>query len=214
MIPNPNPMAHTFKNSAETRRIYSVIFEPREAPPPQTILITSGWRGEGKTTLACNLAVLASREKAKKILLMDCNGFAPGVHTRFGIPSPLPLMHANPAKGLPGTLTQMPTMGDLSILAAGLPSQTGEMPTDPFGFMHDARKEYDHIIIDTSSVFPTNRHMNDPMLLSKMADGVVLVALTNVTQRAKTKRACCALQSNGANILGVVANQWQNPLSV
>ena len=205
MIPNQNPMAHTFTNSAETRRIYSVIFEPREAPPPHTLLITSGWRGEGKTTLACNLAVLASREKSKKILLMDCNDFAPGVHTRFGIP--------RPSRGLPGTLAHMPTMGDLSILATGIPSETGKMPTDPFEFMRDARKKYDHIIIDTSSVFPTNRHMNDPMLLSKMADGVVLVALTNVTPKAKTKRACCALQSNGAIVLGVVANQWKNPLS-
>jgi Mrp family chromosome partitioning ATPase len=68
------------------------------------------------------------------------------------------------------------------------------------------------VIIDTSPAFPTNQRMIDPVEISKLSDGVVLVTLTNVTPRQELKRACTAIETAGANILGVVANQWQNPI--
>jgi len=207
----------TMESIAETRRIYSVVFEQKETPPPQSVLITSGSKGEGKTTLACNLAVLAARDQGKKVLIIDYNWFAPAVHTQFMIPERSHTASHNEPENALDLVTQVPGIHGLSVLTAAdfssaTRQSTNSLETEISAFMTEAPKIYEQIFIDASSVYPTNRNMNDPMLLAKATDGVILIALTNVTPKSKTKRACYALQSNGAQVLGVVANEWRNPL--
>ncbi len=209
----------TLKSSAETRRIYSVVFDQKRPLSPQTVLITSGWRGEGKTTLACNLAVLAAQENGKKVLVMDYNWFTPKVHTQFDMPELSPMSLASASEDPLDKATQVPGMENLSVLTAAAFSKADSW-RDACSFtyltnlMSEAKKRYDHIFLDASAVFPTNQNMNDPMLLGKAADAVILIALTNVTPKSKTKRASCRLQANGAKVIGIVANQWRNPLSI
>ena len=79
-------------------------------------------------------------------------------------------------------------------------------------FLTNAREVYDQVFVDTSSIFPTNYRMTDPVRISNSASGVVLVALTNVTRRQVVKKASVAMEISGANLIGVIANQWQNPI--
>jgi Mrp family chromosome partitioning ATPase len=207
----------TLRSNAETRRIYSVVFDQKGVSSPQTILITSGWRGEGKTTLACNLAALAVQEKGKKVLVMDYNWFAPQVHTQFDIPELPAVSPAGDSRDPLDRATQVPGMDNLSVLTAAAFSKADSWKdassfSDLSSLISTAKKKYDHIFLDASAVFPTNRNMNDPMLLGKAADGVILIALTNVTPKSNTKRASCRLQASGALVIGVVANQWRNPI--
>ncbi len=199
---------------AEIRRIYSAIFNQKDTPPPKSILITSGSKGEGKTTLACNLAALAAREKGKKVLIIDYNGFSPTVHSQFGIPE----LSSPHAPGSPfDEIAQVPDMEGLSILTAAAFSRieawenNGSHKEMPY-FIQEAKARYDQIFIDASAAYPTNHKMNDPITLGKAVDGVILIALTHATPKAKTKKACYALQSCGAAVLGIVANEWKNPL--
>ncbi|SCX95758.1 Chromosome partitioning ATPase, Mrp family, contains Fe-S cluster [Desulfoluna spongiiphila] len=212
-IPSP-----TRQSLTETRRIYAMVFEQQKTSPPKTILVTSGWRHEGKTTLTCNLAALSAQEKKKNTLLIDCNWFAPRVHTHFNIPElpptdapriPIPPLH---------NVANVPGIENLSVLTApALPRSESwkyaHSDENIMAFLKKTKATYAQVFIDAPSVFPTNRNMNDPMSLSNVVDGVILVSLVNVTSKSKTKRACCALQANGAPILGVVANQWRNPLA-
>jgi hypothetical protein len=55
--------------------------------------------------------------------------------------------------------------------------------------------------------------MMDPVSLSKVADGTALVVLANVTPRQRAKHAQVLLETAGANVLGVVVNQWRNSLA-
>lgn len=218
MSQKTNHIPAILRSNAETRRIYSVVFDQKGAASPQTVLITSGWRGEGKTTLACNLAVLAAREKGKKVLVMDYNWFAPQVHTQFDIPELSAESPSDDSRDPLDKVIQIPGMDNLSVLTAAAFSKTDSWRdassfTDLSNLMSAAKERYDHIFLDASAIFPTNRNMNDPMLLGKAADGVILIALTNVTPKSKTKRASCRLQASGAMVIGIVANQWRNPLT-
>jgi len=218
MIQKSNATSTIPQSFTETRRIYSMVFEQNETPPPKTILVTSGWRHEGKTTLTCSLAALAAQEKKKNVLLIDYNWFAPRVHTHFNIPELPP----TDAPGIPRPplhdVAHAPGMETLSVLTAPALPRTeswkyAHSDEKIMDFLAEAKTSYDQIFIDAPSVFPTNRNMNDPMPLSKVVDGVILISLVNVTPKSKAKRACCALQESGAPILGVVANQWKNPLA-
>jgi Mrp family chromosome partitioning ATPase len=73
--------------------------------------------------------------------------------------------------------------------------------------IEQAHALYDISIIDTPAMYPTNRCMVDPAVFSKKADGVVLVVLTHDTPRKNAKKALMALETSGANILGVIANK-------
>jgi len=42
---------------------------------------------------------------------------------------------------------------------------------------------------------------------------VALVVLANVTPRQPLKRSRMFLETAGANVLGVIVNQWKNPLA-
>ena len=69
------------------------------------------------------------------------------------------------------------------------------------------------VFIDSASVFPTNRYMIDPVAISRVADATIIVVMANATPRQQVKRALVSLETAGAKVLGVVANQWKNPIA-
>ena len=70
-----------------------------------------------------------------------------------------------------------------------------------------AKAAYDLVIVDSAAIFPTNRMMMDPVMLSGITDGVVIVVLTAATPRQQVRKAQKIMETAGANILGVIANQ-------
>jgi Mrp family chromosome partitioning ATPase len=63
-------------------------------------------------------------------------------------------------------------------------------------------QHYDHIIIDS----PPMTNLADPVILSTLVDGVVLVVRAGKSDRDVVRRSRRELLSVGANILGVVLN--------
>jgi len=66
--------------------------------------------------------------------------------------------------------------------------------------------------VDSSSIFPVNHRMLDPVAVSMDADAAILVALANRTPRQKLKHARMLLETAGVHVAGVVVNQWKNIL--
>jgi Mrp family chromosome partitioning ATPase len=62
--------------------------------------------------------------------------------------------------------------------------------------------DYDHILIDS----PPLINLADPIVLSMLADGVILVVRGGTSNRAAVRAARQGLESIGARILGVVLN--------
>lgn len=199
---------------AEIKRIYAAIETSVLESTPGCLVVTSSVPGEGKTTMVGGLAAIAARQGDKRVLAVDLNWYAPALHTYFGLDLKLDFDTLMREKSIVG-LAQSSGLKNLDILTA---CQTTQNEAGSDGHLHGAEimrqacEAYDFVVVDTSAIFPTNRRMMDPVTFSKAADGVALVVLTNTTPRPQVKRARVALETAGANVLGVIVNQWKNPM--
>jgi protein-tyrosine kinase len=199
----------------EMKRIYSVISHNLNVNPA-CLTVTSGARGEGKTTVAAGLAVVAAVHAKKRVLAVDLNWYSPALHKMFGVDRTFDLdvfKRDNSIK----EMIRPTSIENLDILTAPSDQSGSQQQINQYymgrEIVKQAREDYDFTVIDTSSIFPTNRNMMDPVNIAKVADGVAMVVLTNETPRQHVKRARMFLDTAGVNILGVIVNQWQNPMA-
>jgi protein-tyrosine kinase len=201
---------------AEMKRVYSALEAAMPHREHVSIAITSAEKGEGKTTMLIGLAALAAKKNGKRVLAIDLNWHAPSLHTLFGAEL------LDPEKVQNGTsidkIVHHVPESNLDILPAVKEMQLEELgnggeETLAEKLLNKAREAYDLVFIDTSKMFPTNRNMIDPLVIAQKADGVALVIASSKTSRQVVKRAHFALETVKAPIMGVIINDWQNPLS-
>ncbi len=201
----------------EIKRIYSVIENSLMNSNPACLVVTSGFPGEGKTTMVAALSAIAARQSDKRVLAIDLHWHNPALHSWFGLEPAFDMDDLRREKPIVD-MAQPSGLNNLDILTARKSTQDEvEWDGDPSALgtdiMRKAREAYDFVVVDTNSIFPTNRHMMDPVAISKASDGVALVVLANVTPRQPLKRSRMFLETAGANVLGVIVNQWKNPLA-
>lgn len=199
---------------AEIKRILSTIHPSSTHDSQGCYMVTSSEPQEGKTTLCAGLALAAAEQNSLKVLAVDCNWHAPALHEYFDVDPYFAISEIDPDQPM-AEMVRSTWLKNLDVLPAV--SYLGDDPAfNGTGWSLDllkkARDTYDYIFVDTASIYPTNYRMMDPLLISQEANGVVLVALTNVTSRQTLKRASMAMKTQGATLLGVVANHWQNPM--
>jgi len=185
------------------RSLCSVILLSSVNNPPKVLVVTSAMPGEGKSTVACNLA-RAIAQRRKHVLLVDADLRCSSLHAQYG---------AGPRSS--PKLGEITAMYQRYQLFADLPNLTVASadfrPTGPTeilastemqDFMAKWRAEYDHVIVDTPPVLP----FADALIMSALADGVILVARSEVSRINALLRARTVLARTGANIIGFVLN--------
>ena len=206
----------SFTQITETKRIYFTLENLLSRSSPACVVVTSSMPAEGKTTVVATLAGIAAQQGQFRVLAADLNWYTPSLHQCFGLDLTFGAGTIN-THGQVTELVQSSGIDGLDVLTAANGTGDGsEVKAEPgllgTKIMEHARHAYDLVIMDTASISKTNRHMMDPVSLSKMADGTVLVVLANVTPRQRAKHAHILLETAGANVLGVIVNQWKNPL--
>lgn len=173
--------------------------------PIRSLVISSSLPGDGKSTVAFNLAKTAAA-LGKKVLLVDCDLRKPQVHK---------LSQLNNLWGLSSLISsdmdikpviqEMPQFHGLSVITAG------PLPPDPARLLSSDKMSqlieyfshnFDLVICDS----PPFGGLVDARLVSIKTDGVIIVARIDKTDKSALQQVVDNLKISPINVLGLVAN--------
>lgn len=195
----------TYTAEAEAiRDLRTGLMLSRPGAPPRVVLVTSPLAGEGKTTVAMNLAIVLSR--TARTCLIDGDMREAMVADAIQLRAKAGLSHVL-AGTLPldDALVRVPDFPNLSILPVGaLPPNPADLIASEQmqAVMIALRDKFDCVVIDSPPVI----HFSDARVLSSLADVVVLVARYGLTTRRSLTRCVQILDEVRAPIAGVVLN--------
>ena len=192
-------------NFAETiRTIRTGITLSALDNPHKVILSTSSVPGEGKTTVACNVALCMSQ--LEKTLIFDADMRRPSTKKIFG--------YDHKSAGMSELLAGEAEFKDVIHKVEGTNLHVitaGAIPIDPLDLLASKKfhwlldelsKRYDRIIIDS----PPVSLVSDAVLLSSFVDAVIYVVKSDATNSKVVNSSIKKLRSVNAQILGFIIN--------
>jgi capsular exopolysaccharide synthesis family protein len=173
--------------------------------PTKIILVTSAGPGDGKTTVAVNLAAVFA-QRGQKVVLVDADLRRPRVHRLLGMSNRVGLTDLFRDELKVGQVTR-PCEGNemLSIITSGnLPPNPAELlgSAKMLRILEDLLAEQDMIIVDSPPSL-----VADAQVLAARVDGVLLVIQPGKTSVKTVRITLEQLKRAGGRILGVVLNR-------
>ena len=181
----------------------------RQMGDKKVLMVTSSIPGEGKSTVAGNLAISMAR-KGKHVILIDCDLRNPTQGKVFGLKGKYPglvavlqgkarledSLYEVTDRGEPIGLTLLPGSDHESKLVEILGSE--EMKK----LLEVLKEQADVVILDT----PPSAMLVDAMIMVQHVDGVVYVVMSDFAKRSFIFRGMEELTSNGVEVLGCILN--------
>ncbi|MDJ0530350.1 MAG: polysaccharide biosynthesis tyrosine autokinase, partial [Microcystis sp. M53600_WE12] len=205
---NENPYYYNFSPFSEAFHTLNTNIRLLGSDSPlKSLVISSVSPGDGKTTMAINIAKAAAR-MGQKVLLVDADLRRPQIHLRLNLDNDHGLSNVL-AEGLDWNeaVQSLPRHENLSILTAG------PIPPDPTRLLSSQRMQemisqlqqeqaFDLIIYD----LPPIAAFADAKILAAMATGLILVTKLGKTDRFVLKNLLEDLRLSHISVLGLVAN--------
>ncbi|MBM7502740.1 polysaccharide biosynthesis tyrosine autokinase [Agromyces aurantiacus] len=173
--------------------------------PPKTIVVTSPLPGDGKSTIACNLA-LTLAAAGSTVVLVDGDLRRSMVAKTMGLPGGAGLSDVLAGRAaLSEVLQRTPKSNNLLVLAAG------SVPPNPSEVLGSERMhtliadltKHATVIIDAPPLLP----VTDGAVLTHQADGALVVVTLGKTTYDLLDKALNTLQKARGRALGVVLNK-------
>lgn len=183
----------------------SIVLNKSPKGDARIIMVTSARPGEGKTTIAANIA-WAFSSMGERTLIIDCDLRRGRLHKVADIVNSPGLTDALTAKVDVEQCVQKSAADNLWLLPRGpvIAGTTELLNTAVFTEMLNVLKEkYDRIILDTPPVLG----LSETAFLQSHADGVVLVVKSAATPRKDVEDAFNALSKLEAHFYGFVLNR-------
>lgn len=175
------------------------------------LAVTSVDAGEGKTTVASNLAI-ALAETNRRVLLIDADLRRPRLHSVFDVCNDW---------GLSDLLQTTESEDELPLDALARPTSIPRLwlvPSGPGvaaipGLLHSDRlrkllrryrKEFDLVLVDT----PPMAFLPDARVVGRLSDGLIIVVRANRTSRQSLWAARQRLIQDQVPVLGTILNNW------
>lgn len=205
-LDDPNSLLSTSFRSVMT----SIVFATRNPSRARFVVVTSPGPGEGKTTVASNLAA-AFAATGRRVLLVDADLRRPRLRKVFDLPETPGLREFAAAVQAAGDsaeidrFVQATAVPDLFVMPSGK-SQTGTaslLYTLRFEEVFSAlRKNFDTVLIDA----PPLLCVPEARVMARLADGVVLVARAGATSVDALMSAETYVREDGGTVIGTVLN--------
>ncbi|WP_302623634.1 CpsD/CapB family tyrosine-protein kinase, partial [uncultured Clostridium sp.] len=169
----------------------------------KTLVVTSSNAGEGKSTVAGNLAYTFF-QNGKRVLIIDCDLRKPSLHRKFNVSNEEGLTDV--LVGTSKLNNVMKKIDDNLYLLT-----TGTLPPNPAeiigsntmeNFLEQCKINFDYIILDTPPILP----VTDSKLLAIKADATVVVVRSEVSKSKHVSQAFKELEKVNANIIGTILN--------
>ena len=196
--------AETDPNMAESLRGLRMKVKKHLADGGKTILVTSTLAGEGKTTVAVNLAYSLISD-GHKVVLLDADLRSQSVSRTLGEKvAGSSLLDCMKDRNLKITDCIRRTQKGLDFIS-GRSTDKRHYAVDSHTInqvLQDLCEHYDYVVIDT----PPCEIVSDSAALCRCADCVLYVVRQNYTQKAQILNAITSLHQKDVTITGIVFN--------
>jgi polysaccharide biosynthesis transport protein len=203
MISHDNPKS---KLSEAFRELRTALLVSQAGGPPRTIMIASAQPGEGKTSIAVNLAITLA-QIGRLVLLVDADLRKPRLHKIFATANDQGLSTYLSGSGNPWLEPRHTPVERLFLIPSG------PLPPNPADLLNSERfvqiqKEfeeqgYDHVIFDS----PPLLAVADPSIMAARMEAVILVVHAGATSKDAVVHAAGRLRQVKGRILGAVLNR-------
>jgi succinoglycan biosynthesis transport protein ExoP len=194
---------HAFAEAFRALRS-SIIYLPVEGTRPKTFLVTGASPGEGKSTIALNLAITMARANVR-VLLVDSDLRRGSLHRWLECAaepgfSDL-LLGGFPLKDAIGSTSEP----NLDFIARGkVAPNTGDLLLSSAvdRFIREVYNNYDYVILDSSPIMAAD----DAASLAPKIDAALFVLRFSQSSPDASRKALSLLSDRQANIVGIICN--------
>jgi polysaccharide biosynthesis transport protein len=171
----------------------------------KSIVVTSVGPGEGKTTIASNLAIVLA-QGGQRVILVDADMRRPRIHNLFH--------RLRNDRGLSNLLLQSPAVIEDVIQSTTIKNlkvlTSGPLPPNPPDLLGSSRMKAlvnaleetaDIVIFDSPPVT-----ISESLLLSSLTDGIIFVIRSGANRTAEVVQGIESLDQTGIPLLGIVLN--------
>lgn len=186
------------------RTIRTAVYFGTPGGSVKTLLVTSPAPGDGKTTLAANLAT-AMAQAGNRVILLDCDFRKPSQHRVFELEKKVGMSNVLAGEMTIEQATQPTRVAGLSVVPCGpIPANPSEILNSQsfLDLLDSLSRQYDLVLIDSPPVLP----VTDARVLAASCDGVLMALRAEKTTRSAATGARDQLQSVGGRLLGLVVN--------
>ena len=170
----------------------------------RVLQITSPAAGDGKSTLAANLAISLA-QSGKKTILVESDFRRPNVHKLTGVSNTIGIVDVLRQNAELPDAIQTTDVDEFSVLPCGKrPGNPSELLTRPEyeALLGILREKFDYVVVDTPPVLV----VTDASSVAPRVDAVIMCIRLNRHTRDMGRRAFEQMRDIGANVVGMVIN--------